>query len=133
MVILIWSGAKVALGCLISLRLVEIFSAQTEAIGRQFLDASFRIILRCAVGLEFVRNAKDGQILVLQEEEAGLDLLEHFFAKLANESVIILALNVNHELFVARLCALRQGHHFLKSNRSLENYKNGEIVTKLVK
>lgn len=108
MIIFIWSGAKVAfLRCLISLRLIEIFSTQTEAIGRQFLDASFHIILRSAVGLEFVWNAINGQILVLKEEEAGFDLLKHLLAKLANESVIIIALNVNHELFVTRLCALR--------------------------
>lgn len=107
MIILIWSGAKVALGCLFSLRLIKIFSAQTVAVRRQFLDLSFRIILRCAVGLQFAWDAKNGQILVLQEEETGLDLLEHLFAKLANESVIILALNVHHELLVTRLCALR--------------------------
>ena len=71
--------------------------------------------------LQFTWDAVDGQVLVVEMEVAGLDLLEHLVAKLTNEAVIVLALDMDNEFLVAGLSALGQSHHFLKANVSLED------------
>ena len=61
------------------------------------------------------------QVLVVKMEVASLDLLEHLVAKVANEAVIVFTLDMNDKLFVASLSALRQSHHLLQANVSLED------------
>ena len=92
---------------------VEILTSQAEAVGRKFVHVGLSIGLGSAVLLQFTWDAVDRQVLVVEMEVAGLDLLEHLVAKLTNEAVIVLALDMHNEFFVAGLSALGQSHHFL--------------------
>ena len=71
--------------------------------------------------LQFTRHAKYGQVLVHEMEIAGLDLFEHIISHLTNETIVIFTFDVDHELFIPLLSALRQGHNLLESNGSLES------------
>ena len=68
----------------------------------------------------------DGKVFVHQMEVAGLELFEQVVAELADESVIVLTLDVNNKLFVASLCTLRERHYSLESNGPLEDYGYGK-------
>jgi hypothetical protein len=56
--------------------------------------------------LKFAGDAIHRQVLVVQMEVASLDLFEHLVAKVANEAVIVLALDMDNEFLVSSLSAL---------------------------
>lgn len=120
-ILLVGRIAKVAVcNGLIGQGNVVVFTTEAETLGWQLVDVGLCILLGGAVGLELAWNTIDRQVVVHQVEVASLDLVEQLVAGLANESIIVLAFNVDHELLVASLSALGEGHHSLESNGSLE-------------
>ena len=78
--------------------------------------------------LQFAWNTVNWQVVVHEMEVASLDLIKQFVTSLTNESVIVLSLDVDDELFVAHFGTLGQSHHSLKSNGSLECYRMRDIL-----
>lgn len=107
MIVVVWRRAEISLRGLLCLRFIQVFTAQTVAIGGQLLDTRLCVILRGAVCLKFSGNAINGQVLIHEEEEAGLDLFKHFFSQLADKSVVILTLDMDYKFFIPSFCALR--------------------------
>ena len=120
-IIVIWHSL-VLVARLVSEGLVEVFSSEAEAIGRGLVLLRLRVILRSTVLLQFTGYTIDGKVVVHQMEVAGLDLLEHVVTKLADEAVVVFTFHMHDKFFVTGLSALGEGHHFLKSDRSLESY-----------
>ena len=81
---------------------------------------------------QFTWNTIYGQVFVHQVEEAGLDLLEKLFTELADKAIIVIGAHMHNELFVALLCALRDGHHISERNLTLEGYVKRDKMFRLV-
>ena len=114
-------GCHALSGWCVGKGLVVILVSQTEAVGRQLVLVGLSIGLGGAVLLQLAWNTVHGQVLVHQVEVASLDLFEHLVTEITDKAVVVLALDVDNEFFVAGLSALGQSHHFLKTNVSLED------------
>lgn len=100
----------------VSQRLIKVLATKAEAVRRDLVLAGLGVGLGSAMGLNLAWDTVDGEVLVHEMEETGLDLFEHIVALLADEAVIVFASDVDDELLVVGFGTLGESHHLLKAD-----------------
>ena len=93
---------------------------QAETVGRLLDDISLDILLRGGILRHVAWHSVDGQVLVLDVEIALLQMVEQLFSLVADESVVILVLDMANELIVVEIGTLGHCLDRVDSDSALE-------------